>query len=143
MKHIKRRKTYALNLLLFILLLTTCSRLSSPFFINHNNCPREIIIYEDYFNLEWDNPAELQQTNSILLHKIYIRKHGDIDWQLVKEIDSGVKTSCIIRGDEFEPNKYDIGVSFVTTDGTESAIHSSLDKTASPPTGWYIFWIME
>lgn len=115
----------------------------APLFWDTLKYARQYIIFEDEIKIEWNNPVALSKKNLIKSNRIYIRKHGQIIWQFVEEIKMSENPSITVHGNSFSPGKYDIGVSTVTKDDEESRIHSSLDKTAYPPTGWYIFWIMD
>lgn len=140
MKSLKIKfKAYFLILLYFIFCMNSC-RL---FLSDSIDKPHEIIVTSNYITIEWDNPVFFSKTNTIESYNIYFRKHGYYQWLFYSEVDYKRIPSFTFDSGDFTPGKYDFGVSAVTTDGRESKIHSSLDSSASPSTGWYIFWIMD
>jgi len=126
-------------LVLLILCFFSCSLLIDSDF----TLPQEIRIYSNHIILEWQNPAFSEKSNQIHSQRIYIREHGLRIWRHIDEIPYSPTPSYTLNRGDYTPGKYDFGVSIVTNDGVESAIHSSLDYTASPPTGWYIYWVMD
>lgn len=82
--------------------------------------------------LYWDAPAP-----PAVSYNVYYREHGTQDWILLANVTEA----------EFElsdPTLYgkvlDFGVSSIDSDGQESAVHASLDDSALPSGGWYLFW---
>jgi len=128
-----------LLLILFLIFLGGCTL----FVDDEYDEPREILVRDNYVTIEWDNPIYLIKSGEAESQMIYIRAHGTENWQLMDEVDFSIVPSYTIRRADLKPGKYDFGVSVKTKDGKISKIHSSLDTSASPATGWYIFWIMD
>lgn len=126
-------------LVVLMCFLSTCSFLLAP----PTYSPREIMVNGNSVTIEWDNPEHLAGDERIESQRIYIRSHGSFNWRLLDEINYSETPSYTVRRGSLEPGKYDFGVSIVTSNGIESSIHSSLDSSASPPSGWYIYWVMD
>lgn len=94
---------------------------------------QRVVVSASEFSLAWDYPVQDAGTFTI-----YYR-HVDSDrWQLLKTGLSApllsVDDSMLGYGD------YEFAVSFTSENGVESGLHTSLDSTAIPTTGWYIAW---
>ena len=103
----------------------------------------EIVVKGSSFTLAWDpgGPDIPNNPNSAVQYKVFYRNHGSYYWRLLMEIESSGNPECFINSDIMDYGMYDFAVSAVSEQGSESALHSSLDSTANPFTGWYINWI--
>ncbi|MFZ7131897.1 MAG: hypothetical protein ACOWWR_06025 [Eubacteriales bacterium] len=129
---------------LFVILVTlTFTQACKDIGITDIDFAQEIMVRGNYLTIEWDNPFFIEEANKIKTYRIFIRSHGTYGWTFVSGKAYSEQTSFTIEKGDLRSGKYDIGVAIVTTDGEMTAIHSSLDNTAIPQTGWYIFWIMD
>ena len=95
--------------------------------------PLAIEVTADQFSLHWE--ASLDPVNE---YRLYRRVHGESEWVLlVIGLNSPQAT---ITQAELAFGQYDFAVSYVSVSGAESDLHSSLDDTADPHTGWYLDW---
>ncbi|MCK4517057.1 MAG: fibronectin type III domain-containing protein [Spirochaetaceae bacterium] len=96
--------------------------------------PQVIVIAADHFTLFWDTPPDAASE-----YRVYHRIHGGSEWQL---LTSGLASpEATVTQTDLEFGMYEFAVSSVSMDGVESDLHSSLDETADPGTGWYLDWI--
>ena len=103
----------------------------------------EIVVKGDSFTLAWDpgGPEIPNDPNRAVQYKVYYRVHGSYYWRFLMETESSGSPECVITDEEIDYGRYDFAVSAVNEQGSESAFHSSLDRTANPLTGWHINWI--
>ena len=125
---------------LLVLILITLS--SSCVFFEYTSEARQIIIKSDSFTISWDSPEYKTDTlhSPITSYKIYYCPHHTNHWKLLGEADS-ISSKINITNDILGYGIYDIAVSSVDSFGFESRLHTSLDTTADPITGWYINWL--
>lgn len=90
---------------------------------------------KDSFILVWEPPSDMTPDS----YNVYYKKHTYINWTLYYKYCNDTKV--IIERKNLDGGKeYDFGVSAIYNYINESAIHSSLDKDASPDR-WYAEWI--
>ena len=88
----------------------------------------------DQVVLAWDAPPGLVQS-----YRVYFRIHGETDWVLMEEIPAVPSPQYTVLHSTLGNGQFDFGVIAVYA-SDESAVHTSLDQTASPQTGWYLEW---
>ena len=93
---------------------------------------------ESEITLEWDPPS-----SPVNLYRIYYRNHGAALWNFLAEISEAAEPQYTIDINDIGPGTYDFGVSAVDLDDQESGLHTSLDVTADPSTGWFLSWTEE
>lgn len=84
--------------------------------------------------LGWDAPS-----GSPSAYRVYFRIHGQTDWVQLAEILATPSPEYTISWDTLKNGEFDFGIVAVY-DATQSGMHTSLDKSASPETGWYLKW---
>lgn len=94
----------------------------------------EIKLAATDFTISWDS-----DDLSVDLYRIYYREHGSFNWVLLGSTDSGADLEYSIGNSMLAYGVYDFAVSSVSG-AEESELHSSMDDTAVPATGWYINW---
>jgi hypothetical protein len=87
--------------------------------------------------LAWDPPP-----SEITTYKIFYRSHESGSWILFDEIPADDDPEYTLFHGEFGNGDYDFGVVAVDTETEESAMHTSLDNTAQPESGWYLSWML-
>jgi hypothetical protein len=85
--------------------------------------------------LAWDPPNP-----GITSYKIFYRSHESGSWILLDEIPADDDPEYILYHGDFGNGDYDFGVVAVDAETAESAMHTSLDDTAQPESGWYLSW---
>lgn len=77
----------------------------------------------------------------VVQYKVYYRVHGSYNWQFLMEVENSGSPECLVTSKDMDYGRYDFAVSAITEQQGVSALHSSLDRTADPFSGWYINWI--
>ena len=85
--------------------------------------------------LAWD-----PSTSEVSSYKVFYREHGTADWSLFTEIPAQADPTVALHQADFGNGSFDFGVEAVADTGAESPMHSSLDATAQPTSGWYLTW---
>jgi hypothetical protein len=85
--------------------------------------------------LAWDSP-----TDEVSSYQLFYRPHGEQDWIYFTEIPASSDPTISLQQSDFGNGSFDFGVVAVTDTGAESPLHSSLDHTAQPTSGWYLTW---
>ena len=93
---------------------------------------------ESEITLEW-SPS----SSSVKSYRIYYRDHGAVFWIFLDEIPEIAAPQYTININDIGAGSYDFGVSAVGLDDQESGLHTSLDVTADPSTGWFLSWTEE
>ena len=103
----------------------------------------EILHRSAELTLTWDPPLTDIHNNSMKVasYKIYYRHHGTSTWTFLDEISASSHPEYTVEHDRIGDGVYDFGVRAVTISGQASALHSSLDNSADPISGWYVFWV--
>lgn len=93
--------------------------------------------YQPSIIIKWDTPDGTSPSS----YKFYYRAHNDINWIYLTEINSTSTLELEVDYTTLNTISKDIdfGVSAIYSDG-ESLVHSSLDTTANPSSGWYVHW---
>ncbi len=107
--------------------------------------PTEIVVNQQFFSLQWDFPGvdpEIDQLDASSF-RIYYREHGTFKWYYLSEIPSSNEGSFFISEEQLDYGVYDFAVSYINKEGMESELHTSLDSSANPISGWYINWYFE
>ena len=86
--------------------------------------------------LAWDPPY-----SEIAGYKVFYRSHGSATWILLGEIPADDDPEYILFHRDFGNGDYDFGVVALNEETAESAMHTSLDHTAQPDSGWYLSWV--
>lgn len=72
-------------------------------------------------------------------YRIYYREHGTWSWILLGSTGSGEILDFTVDTGILDYGVYDFAVSSVAG-SEESELHTSMDDTALPATGWYVSW---
>ncbi len=125
-------------IIILILTFTTACQ-----FFEYNDSATEIIIRSERFTLAWDNNEITipNESSSIKCYKIYYKFHNATTWTFLKNTPDGKTVEISISKDILDYGIYDFGVAAQYNDDSISELHSSLDKSADPITGWYLNWI--
>ena len=97
--------------------------------------PQEVSIGSEEITLTWDPPP-----SSIKEYKVLYRNHGTTGWTEKDDVPAVPSPEYTFDHSDMGNGAFDFAVIAVDNDDNESAIHSSLDGTASPSSGWYIIW---
>ena len=97
----------------------------------------KVLSSAEEITLAWDPPP-----SEIATYKIFYRSHESGTWILFDEIPADDDPEYTLYHGDFGNGDYDFGVVAVDTETAESAMHTSLDDTAQPETGWFLSWVL-
>jgi len=86
------------------------------------------------FTIAWDS-----DNPSVDFYRIYYREVGSFNWYLLGSTASGAVLEFSIDQTMLAFGQYELAVSSVSG-VQESQLHTSMDDTALPATGWYVNW---
>ena len=91
----------------------------------------------------WDAPViNLPGSpNYVSSYRIYYSRYGTSDWRLLGETPAPENPSFTVPHSSVGDGRFVFAVSSLNTIGEESELHTSLDMSADPQSGWYIWWI--
>jgi len=104
--------------------------------------PDEIEVTEESVTLAWDSPS-----SEIDFFRVLFRIHGanpPESWLVLEEnLSAAPSPEYTLNNADIGNGVFDFGVvaKDLDADTEESALHSSLDVTAQPDTGWYLIWM--
>ena len=96
---------------------------------------KKVLCCTEEVTLAWDAPP-----SEIATYKIFYRNHGSGGWVLFDEIPADDDPEYTLFHGDFGNGEYDFGVVAVDAETEESAMHTSLDESAQPESGWYLSW---
>jgi hypothetical protein len=127
----------AVSLAALLLATNGCAVYFADEFIEHDLHAASLparVVRADQAVLAWDPPAE-----DVEQYELYYRLHGESDWVLLDTVPASPNPQYTISYEDFGDGEFEFGV--VSVRGTaESAMHTSLDSSADPRTGWYLRW---
>jgi len=101
-----------------------------------NKVGERMEITEDSFTIVWDPDPESGIPDA---YRMYFRSRGDESWNLLSEVAPDTEPVFDVTQDNLSFGIYEFAVSAVAA-GVESDLHTSMDDTASPGTGWFVDW---
>jgi hypothetical protein len=129
--------TLALGFLGVSLHACDCSRYPS------SGPPMEIQHRSSKLTLAWDPPAtDLPGTaTEVVSYVLYYREHGTDYWHVLDHIAASRRPEYTLEVSRVGEGLYDFGVRALSVNGMASPLHSSLDNSADPISGWFVLWI--
>ncbi len=103
--------------------------------------PEDVEITEETVALAWDVPSP-----EIDFYRVLFRIHGanpPESWLVLEEnLTADPSPEYMVNNADIGNGIFDFGVvaKDLDADNEESTLHSSLDITAQPDTGWYLIW---
>jgi hypothetical protein len=85
--------------------------------------------------LAWDPPS-----TPVSSYEVYFRVHGDSSWTKLGEAAATATPEFTVLHSDVGSGVFDFAVVSRNDLGLESDMHTSLDATADPTTGWYLRW---
>ena len=98
---------------------------------------QKVLCSTEEVTLAWDPPP-----SDIASYKIFYRSHESGSWILYDEIPANDDPEYTLYYGDFGNGDYDFGVVAVNAETEESAMHTCLDDTAQPESGWYLSWVL-
>jgi hypothetical protein len=102
-----------------------------------NKVGKRIEITEEEFTIAWDSDYQDGFPDE---YRMYYRHRGEESWVLLSSVPYGSDPSFLVSRDILAYGTYEFAVSSVEA-GNESDLHTSMDDTADPGTGWYVDWM--
>ena len=97
----------------------------------------KVLCTTDEVTLAWDPPP-----SDIASYKIFYRSHETGSWILFDETSADDDPEYTLYYGDFGNVVYDFGVVAVNAETAESDMHTCLDDTAQPESGWYLSWML-
>jgi hypothetical protein len=145
-KRVFTRSAIKISLLFYLLLvlmsIVSCrlplytSFLHESYPVSSIEAGERIEITEDTFTIAWDPDPSSGIPDS---YRMYFRSRGDEPWSLLSELVPNIEPEFTITQDNLSYGIYEFAVSSVKA-GIESDLHTSMDDTANPGTGWFLDW---
>lgn len=137
-----RKKYLTIFLLIAIVTLSSCKLIAS---MNINFGPTEIIVNQQFFSLQWDSSCNDLTDNQAdtSTFRLHYRNHGTFKWYYLSDIPASKEGWFFISEEQLDYGVYDFAVSYINKEGIESELHTSLDASAKPMSGWYVNWYFQ
>ena len=74
-------------------------------------------------------------------YRLYYSEHNANNWLMLDEIPATRNPEITISHSTLGDGVYDFAVSSVMSNGLESSFHTSLDWSANPASGWFVWWM--
>jgi hypothetical protein len=98
-------------------------------------CAELCLVTNPEVTLAWD-----PSSSEVAAYKLYYRDHGAAGWTFLAELPAAETPQFSLTHSNFGDGDFDFGVVAVSTAAAESPMHTSLDPTAYPDSGWYLRW---
>ncbi len=138
----RRRRSHFYFLLillpLFLLSLFGCPLYNPAAFIEHKTDPDAISSKSTQATLQWNQPVS--GGSQVVSYTVSYRLHGSSTWILLATVPASSQPSFTVLRSVVGAGDFDFAVAAVDSIGTESPLHTSLDPTANPATGWFLSW---
>lgn len=104
--------------------------------------PRKVVVDGPTVTLAWDAPQAARSSGAVSGYRVYARPRGSSYWRYLGSVEPSTNPSFTITvgNGPLEYGRYEFAVTTVSSDGRESAKHTSLDMGADPASGWYVDW---
>jgi hypothetical protein len=121
----------ALSLFLF-----ACPLYNPAAFVQHG--PDDVATLATQLTLAWDPPAS--GATQIVSYNVSYRAHGTTTWRPLGSVPASSQPSFTVLHSLVGNGSFDFAVSAVDSTGAVSPLHTSLDPTADPTSGWFLSW---
>lgn len=122
-------------LAVFTLFVSACPLYNPAAFIQHNAVPDDILSAATQITLKWDPPP-----SPVVSYTLSYRLHGTTTWIPLATIPSSPQPTYTVLHSVVGNGTFDFAVSATDSNGVTSPLHTSLDPTADPNSGWYLSW---
>lgn len=120
----------------FIFYFTGCALPNLSRFSVEESDIKEIFRSAFLVTLNWSH----EDISTVDTFNVYYKAQGESTWILLDTVPAALPLLEISNTDVGD-GSWVFGVSAVDALGNESEIHSSLEATADPNTGWYLLWV--
>ncbi len=136
--HVRSFLTFSV-VILFSILVSACPLYNPAAFVQKQaTAPNDVAINGTQATLQWDPPAS--GASQIVSYVLSYRVHGTLSWTTLATVPAVAQPSYLVQHSVTGGGSFDFAVAAVYSDGKTSAIHTSLDPTADPTSGWFLSW---
>lgn len=96
-----------------------------------------VLVEADSFVLAWNDDSP----DSAARYTVFYSMHGTEDWTELTSVSSENGLQIEIDESLLARGEWDFGIISSSNAGEDSAMHTSLETSAIPTTGWYLVWI--
>jgi len=100
--------------------------------------PNDISSTATQVTLQWDQPVS--GGSQVVSYTVSYRVHGTSTWNLLATVPASSQPSFTVLRSAVGQGDFDFAVAAVDSNGAASTLHTSLDPTADPASGWYLTW---
>jgi hypothetical protein len=126
-----------LPLIFFSLLISGCPLYNPAAFVENPSKPEDVLSAATQVTLAWNPPASGASPASYV---VSYRVHGTSAWTTLAMVAASPQPTYTVLRSVVGAGSFDFAVATVDSTGDTSPVHSSLDSTADPTTGWYLTW---
>ena len=126
-----------LALTILVLLLSGCPLYNPAAFIQKQAQPADVLSAAAQVTLAWDPPAT---GPSPVSYTVSYRIHGTSTWNTLATVPASSQPTYTVLRSTVGTGNFDFAVAAVDANGVSSPLHTSLDPTADPNSGWYLSW---
>lgn len=148
-KHIERRPApsssggsplrFAFSgIVLITLLVSACPLYNPAAFVQQRTTPNDVLSTATQVTVGWDPPSS--GALDVVSYVVSYRIHGTTTWNKLATVSASSQPSYVVQRSVIGSGSFDFAVAAVYSNGNASPLHTSLDPTADPTTGWYLSW---
>ncbi len=102
----------------------------------------QIVHKSPKLTLAWDPPQSdfPNRSTQVISYQVYFRDHGTTEWYFLDEVEGVPHPEYTIDHMVLGNGQYDFAVQATLVGGQSSPLHTSLDSSANPVSGWYVLW---
>ena len=101
----------------------------------------ELVVRTPTLTLAWDMPARGSPGGLPSMYRVFCKKYGEGVWLEVAEVPASADPTCTLSHKTIGNGLWEFAVQAVGADASASDLHTSLDHTADPLTGWRVLWV--
>jgi hypothetical protein len=103
----------------------------------------QILYKQPQLTLAWDPPLTdiPGMSTEIATYQVFYKEHSSNIWILLGEVQASRQPQYTIDHDRLKDGLYDFAIRATAVSGQVSPLHTSLDSSADPISGWYVFWV--
>lgn len=136
-KHGVFPRIYLFGLIICPLLVSACPLYNPASFVQPPDA-KSILTTAKKVTLVWDPPASGAST--VVNYVVSYRAHNTSAWTVLGKVPATAQPSFVVSYSAIGGGSFDFAVAAVTSTGATSPVHTSLDATAVPSSGWYLTW---
>lgn len=100
---------------------------------------RQVEVKGQSITLAWDPPPAADRMGPAS-YEVYVAPVGTTDWEFLAEVAASDNPRYRVRHSEVGSGRWVFAVRAIMADDRMSEYHASVDATADPIGGWYVYW---